>query len=157
MMSFLAQICIMILIMLFLIWVYIVPPPKSDHERVFKVSEMIKWLYKTVNDVCYKCNVSPIYTIQETLDITHTDKSTTNSVKGTIYLLIWDEKYGRTFNKNTLIYSALHEIAHILSPSTNHNPPFDAIESMLLNKAIELSYYDPNIPIELNYKTLDSR
>lgn len=124
--------------------------------RQSKVNETIRWLYQAINDICYQCNMSPIYEIKETSRITYTDKvSSSHNVKGTINLVIWDDKYGRIFNYNTLIYAMLHEITHILSPSIHHEPPFDSIESILLNKAIELSYYDPNIPMEPQYMTLD--
>jgi hypothetical protein len=124
--------------------------------RQQQVRETVQWLYQTVNDVCYRCNMAPIYEIIETTQITYTDKVTnTHNVKGTIYLVIWDDEHGRVFHHNTLIYATLHEIAHILSPSIHHEPPFDSIESILLNNASNLGYYDPSIPIESNYMTLD--
>ena len=100
--------------------------------------------------------MSPIYEIKETTHITYTDKITsTHNVKGTIYLVMWDTINNKLFDHNTLIYTVLHEISHILSPSIKHNPPFDTIESILLKKAIELHYYDPETPIDKNYLTLD--
>ena len=127
-----------------------------QQTRQRKVQETIQWLYQAVNDVCYRCNMSPIYDIVEANQITYTDKVTTpHNIKGTIYLVIWNEQHERVFNHNTLMYAMLHEIAHILSPSVHHEPPFDSIESILMNTAINLGYYDPSIPIEPNYMTLD--
>ena len=124
--------------------------------RQEKVNETIQWLYQSVNDICYHCNMSPVYEIIETSQITYTDKIISpHNIKGTIYLVVWNEAHGRVFNNNTLIYAILHEIAHILSPSIHHQPPFDSIESILLAKAIDLAYYDPNVPIESHYMTLD--
>jgi len=152
-------IIITILLLIGLIWVYVrLDDPYNQHEfiRQQKVNETIQWLYRSVNDICYNCNMSPIYEIKENFQITYTDKITApHNIKGTIYLVIWNEIYDRVFNHNTLIYAVLHEIAHILSPSIHHEPPFDSIESILLNKAVELSYYDPNIRMESNYITLD--
>lgn len=142
-----------------LMWIYLkFDTGYNQHEfmRRQKVNETIQWLYRSVNDICYNCNMSPIYEIKECFQITYIDKITSShNVKGIIYLVVWNETHGRVFDPNTLIYSVLHEIAHILSPSIDHEPPFDSIERILLNKAIELSYYDPNIPIEPNYLTLD--
>lgn len=141
---------VVILIVLILIYVHI--SPQTDHyenERQRQVGNTIQWLYKAVNDVCYRCNMSPIYKIVETNQITYTDKIV-NNTKGTINLVIWNERYDRTFNNNTLIYAMLHEIAHILSPTM----PFDSIESILINMATNLGYYDPTIPMEVNYTTL---
>lgn len=150
---------IIILLIIVLMWIYLrFDPPYNQYEfiRQQKVDETVQWLYRCVNDICYNCNMSPIYEIKENFQISYTDKITTpHNIKGTIYLVIWNETYGRVFNHNTLIYAVLHEIAHILSPSIHHEPPFDSIETILLNKAVELAYYDPNIPIESNYITLD--
>lgn len=127
-----------------------------EMQRQRKITDTIEWLYQAINDVCYRCNMSPLYNIVETTQITYTDKVTgAHNIKGTIFLVIWNEKHSRVFNHNTLIYAALHEIAHILSPSIHHQPPFDSIENILLNAAVELGYYDPNIPMETNYITLD--
>lgn len=155
-------ILIVILLIIGLIYVYIKFEPNlneiNHYESIRKrrVTEIIQWLYQAVNDVCYRCNMSPIYDIIETSHITYTDKIINpHNIKGTIYLVVWDEKHDRVFNHNTLIYAVLHEIAHILSPSTHHEPPFDSIETLLLNTAIDLGYYDPNISIESHYMTLD--
>lgn len=124
--------------------------------RKQKVNETIQWLYQAVNDVCYRCNMSPIYDITETEQITYTDKITSShNITGSIYLVVWDDTRGRVFTHNTLIYAMLHEITHILSPSIHHEPPFDSIETLLLDTAISLGYYDPSIPIESHYTTLD--
>jgi hypothetical protein len=145
--------------MIGLIWIYVrfdVPYNQEEFIRQQKVKETIQWLYRAVNDICYSCNMSPIYEIKETFQITYSEKITNiHNIKGTIYLVVWNEKYGRVFSRNTLLYAVLHEIAHILSPSVHHKEPFDSIETLLLNKAIELSYYDPNISMEPNYLTLD--
>ena len=150
---------IIVLILVILIWIYVRFDNKVDQYeniRQKQVNDTIKWLYQAINNVCYACNMSPIYDIKENHQITYTDKITSShNIKGIIYLVLWDDSPGRVFNNNTLIYASLHEIAHILSPSIHHEPPFDSIESILLNKAIDLQYYDPNIGIESHYLTLD--
>lgn len=142
-----------------LIWIYIYSNhyvDEMDQIKRKKINNTIEWLYRSVNDICYNCNLSPIYNIRETTQITYTDKIiSSHNIKGTIYFVIWDEINDKIFDNNTLLYAMLHEISHILSPSIHHEPPFDSIESLLLNKAIDLAYYDPNIPFESNYMTLD--
>ena len=158
-MDILVYIFIIVLILIGLTFAYIRFDPKLDHYdliRQQKVNETIQWLYQAVNNVCYHCNMTPIYNIVETSQISYTDKVThPHNIKGTIYLVVWNDKHSRVFNHNTLMYAMLHEITHILSPSIHHEPPFDSIESILINTAIDLGYYDPTIPIESNYMTLD--
>jgi len=150
---------IIVIIIIILVWIYERVNRGYNEEEMIrkqKVKETIKWLYKCVNDICYSCDMAPVYEIKESFQITYSEKNINrNNIKGMIYVVIWNDKYSRVFNRNTLIYAVLHEIAHILSPSIQHKDPFDAIEKVLLNKAIELSYYDPNIPMEENYLTLD--
>jgi hypothetical protein len=152
-------ILVIFLVLACLIWMYVKFNVESNSYELIRrqnVNDTIEWLYQIINDVCYHCNMSPIYDIVETSQITYTDKITkTHNIKGTIYLVVWDDKYGRVFNHNTLVYAVLHEISHILSPSIHHEPPFDSIESLLMNTAINLGYYDPSIPMESNYMTLD--
>lgn len=145
-----------VVILIVLIFIYVRIKPQTNHyenERQRQVNNTIQWLYKAVNDICYRCNMSPNYKIIETDQITYTDKII-NNTKGTINLVIWNERYDRTFNNNTLMYATLHEVAHILSPTIHHEPPFDSIESILINMATNLGYYDPTIPMEANYTTL---
>jgi len=152
-------IAVIVLLIIGLIWIYFRFDTQLDPYEIARqrrVNETIAWLYRSVNDVCYQCNMSPIYEIKQTSQITYTDKvSSSHNIKGSIYLVIWNDLNERIFDHNTLIYATLHEIAHILSPSIHHEPPFDSIEHILLQKAIDLTYYDPNIPIESNYMTLD--
>ncbi len=145
-----------ILILGVLIWVYIPfnKPPSYENIRQQKIKDTIQWLYQITNEICYHCHLSPIYDIVETTQITYSDKIP-NHTKGTIYLVMWNDKHSRIFNHNTLIYATLHELAHILSPSIHHEPPFDSIEKLLITTATNLGYYDPKISIESNYLTLD--
>lgn len=156
-MEYYVSILIIVIILLVLIAVYMKRAVNNNESiRREQVNETIQWLYRAINDVCYRCNMFPTYNIVETSQITYTDKVTNpHNIKGTIYLVVWDEKRCCTFCHNTLMYAMLHEIAHILSPSIHHEPPFDSIEAILINTAINLGYYDPTIPIEPNYMTLD--
>lgn len=148
-----------ILILIAIMWFYIridKSDKTSNYEtiRKQKVKDTIQWLYQITNEICYHCHMTPIYNIIETSQITYSDKIT-GQTKGAIYLVIWNDKHSRIFNHNTLIYATLHEIAHILSPSIRHEPPFDSIEKLLINTATNLGYYDPDIEIESNYVTLE--
>jgi hypothetical protein len=145
---------IVVVLIILLTWIYLGYATNSDKNyRSQKIKETVNWLYQTINDICYQCNMSPIYDIRETSQITYTEKTTqAHSIKGIIYLVIWDAENNKVFNKNTLLYAMIHEITHILSPSIHHQPP---IESLLLTTATNLGYYDRNIPMESHYITLD--
>lgn len=127
---------------------------QRDIDRRAQIASTIRWLYRSVNDICRQCGMEPQYEILDTAQITYTDKIE-KSHTGVIHLAIWDDRNGAPFSANTLMYSVLHELAHILSPSRGHAPPFDAIETLLLTTATEMGYYDPRVPIDAGYITLD--
>lgn len=66
-----------------------------------------------------------------------------NRVSGTTFTL--DKKYIflclNTKNKNTLMYVAIHELAHIISKSYGHNNEFISNFQSLIKKAIDLGIY----------------
>ncbi len=47
---------------------------------------------------------------------------------------------GERYNRDTLLYVLLHEIAHILSPDEHHTKDFYRVEKRLHSTAIELGY-----------------
>ena len=100
-----------------------------------KTSETLSDLYQIINDICYQCNRSINYEIVETDIATYVVQEN----KTVIYLLLCDHEHERMFKYNTLIYAILYNY-----------------DDALLNKAIELKYYDPKIQIESNYILLNS-
>lgn len=141
------EVYIVFMIILILIYVYI-----REFHRLNQVHTMISWLYNISTLICEACHVHPEYQIRESQYLTFIDKSHHISM---INLVLWNPLTNRLFDNNTLVYAIIHEITHILSPSSNHEPPFDALEVLLLNKAVELGYYDAQRSIDNNYMTLD--
>lgn len=136
---------IIIIILIILVWIYV---DTEENRRIKRIRKTIDRLYQITNTICRSCNMSPIYEIKESFTDTYTDKITTlYNTKGTINLVIWDEVHNDIVDTQILIYSVLHEVAHILSPGKNHRDPFNSIESQLLEKATELGYYDPNFKL----------
>lgn len=79
------------------------------------------------------------------LDIREASSSYTED-KTIIYLCLRDEK-GQFYPINTLIYVALHEIAHLLNKEDyGHTAAFHRIFDDLLCKAAAKGVYDPNKP-----------
>jgi hypothetical protein len=59
--------------------------------------------------------------------------------KQKIYMVI-EKPNGERYNRDTLLFVLLHEIAHILSPDEHHTQEFHKIEKRLHSSAIELGY-----------------
>lgn len=77
------------------------------------------------------------------------DKSYTIN-KEKVYICTKDHN-NEYYEDNMLIYVLLHEMAHVLNDTIGHTPEFFEKFDELKTKAIELSIYDPTIPIDPNY------
>lgn len=71
--------------------------------------------------------------------------------KEVITLCLADPKTGKYYSMNTLIYVALHEVAHTETKSQGHGEEFKTKFAALLRKGAELGIYDPRIPIPESY------
>tara|TARA_B100000674_G_C37064932_1_gene568972 strand:+ start:47 stop:490 length:444 start_codon:yes stop_codon:yes gene_type:complete len=85
-----------------------------------------------------------------TIDMTEAGKSYTVNKKH-MHLCLRNEKK-EYFNKNHLIYVAIHELAHVVCPSIGHTQEFWDYFDKLLNKAIAMGIYNPSIPIVADYQ-----
>ena len=90
------------------------------------------------------------------LDIRESDSSYTED-KTIIYLCLKDEN-GQFYPSNTLIYVALHEIAHMLNREDyGHTPAFHKVFDKLLCDAAKKGVYDPDKPHASWYCGVDIR
>ena len=92
-------------------------------------------------------NVHPIV---KTLKLYKGDKSYTLN-KEKIFLCLKDDN-DKYYSLNMLIYVSLHEIAHVLSPTTGHDHSFYEEFEKLLTKAKNLGIYTDQIPQVKNYR-----
>ena len=74
--------------------------------------------------------------------------------KRTIYLCVFDAD-GNIYDTNTLVYVALHEIAHMMSGlkavGDEHDDEFTRIFYILLERAEQIGIYDPDKKIPVDY------
>ncbi len=71
--------------------------------------------------------------------------------KAIITLCIKNPETGRYYDMNTIMYVALHELAHIVSKTHGHNDEFKRNFSTLLRQAARKDIYDPRRPIPTTY------
>jgi hypothetical protein len=84
--------------------------------------------------------------------VEHDESFTIN--KKVIHLCTKDPQTGKYYNKNTLLYVVLHELAHVLCCDIGHTDKFVIINSALLEHAIKHGFYDPTQPFVKNYCSL---
>lgn len=71
--------------------------------------------------------------------------------KAVITMCLKDPDTGKYYDINTLMYVALHELAHVVTTSQGHGDEFKRNFAILLNQAAKEGIYDPNIPIPPTY------
>lgn len=71
--------------------------------------------------------------------------------KEIITLCLKDPDSGKEYDINTIMYVAIHELAHVVSKSQGHGEEFRKNFSDLLRKGSILGIYDPAKPIPVNY------
>jgi hypothetical protein len=72
--------------------------------------------------------------------------------KKEVYMCVHDPT-GGYYNDDTLMYIALHELAHALIPedTSKHPPKFDALFNQLKDRAAYLKLYNPETPFPNEY------
>ncbi|AHL67587.1 metallopeptidase [Chloriridovirus anopheles1] len=71
--------------------------------------------------------------------------------KKVIHLCTKDPGSGKYYDKNTLMFVVLHELAHVLCNDVGHTDNFSKINQALLDHAIKHKFYDPTKPFIKNY------
>jgi hypothetical protein len=75
--------------------------------------------------------------------------------KKVIHLCTKDPQNGKYYDKNTLMFVVLHELAHVLCNDIGHTDNFAIINHALLTHAVKHGFYDPSQPFIKNYCSLD--
>lgn len=84
-------------------------------------------------------------------DIREHNKESYTKRKARIYICMRDPQSKELYNNNILVYVALHECAHVLTPGTGHDENFNKTFSHLLSKAESVGIYDSSIPFPRSY------
>jgi hypothetical protein len=75
--------------------------------------------------------------------------------KKVIHLCTKNPKNGHYYDKNTLMFVVLHELAHVLCNDVGHTETFSVINQSLLDHAVKCGFYDPSKPFVKNYCSLN--
>ena len=75
--------------------------------------------------------------------------------KKIIHLCTKNPRNGQYYDKNTLMFVVLHELAHVLCNDIGHTETFTIINSALLEHAFKCGFYDPSKPFVKNYCSLE--
>lgn len=74
-----------------------------------------------------------------------------------IIVLCLRDKDGKLYDRNTIIYVAIHEFAHLIQEKydPDHGPEYQRIFDTLLTRAANLGIYNPHKPLSPHYCSID--
>ena len=135
----------------------------SEPNRTRKKKSILENIYGDLVQMFYFLNpgkfVGPLEPLNN-LDILNNlvmveDKESYTINKKVIHLCTKDPKNGKYYDKNTLMFVVLHELAHVLCNDVGHTDNFSIINQALLNHAYKHGFYDPSKPFVKNYCSLE--
>lgn len=125
---------IIIIIVIFFMLTRFIEEFKKEDPMLYKIRNKIRPLHPDMVDHIILLEDTKSYTIN----------------KKKVYLCLKDEN-GDYYEDNMLMFVAIHELAHVLCDEIGHTDKFQNIFQDLLNKAADLSIYDPSVAPVQNY------
>ena len=130
---------IVAVIVVVLVVAYSMSHPKGDDTAKTPMLQKVRECFSKINS---KFGTIPLFV---------GDSSYTEN-KEAITLCLHDPQSGEPYDLNTIMYVALHELAHVITRNEHgHGTKFKANFTALLKKAAALGLYDPSKPIPANY------
>jgi len=123
-----------ILIIMYFILNHVIERFKQDDPKLFELRTKLRQLHPEVVDQLILLEDQKSYTIN----------------KKKVYLCLRDEN-GDYYHDNMLTFVALHELAHVMCDEIGHTAKFQSIFQQLLDKATDMSIYDPRVAPITNY------
>ena len=117
------------------IWYVFFKKDDVDHEKEL---QLVRQNFMLLNDSYGKI---PLYE----------GNSSYTENKKTITLCIRDPQTKQYYDRNTIMYVALHELAHTVSKKHGHGDEFKENFTKILKDAQLRGIYDPHRPIPQNY------
>lgn len=140
-----------ILLLIFILWLVSQGVYRKDRRntRIDRVEEKIAEIIAILDEICYRSNIDPSYSIE--VSDTHTYVEN----KYAIHLVVWNQEKNCLYDDQTLISAAIHELTHILCPGRDHSPLFNSMEEHFQDLAIEIGVFDPEKDPDSTYPCLD--
>jgi len=112
--------------------------PREDDAKREPVLQMVRNNFKKINP---KFSNIPLFS----------GKGAYTDNKSEITLCLADPNTQREYDSNTIMYVALHELAHVISEGIGHGEEFRQNFSKLLLEGEKLGFYNPAKPMTTTY------
>jgi len=112
--------------------------PKPDHTKREPLLQAVRSNFAKLNPKFAKI---PLYA----------GKGAYTDNKEKITLCLTDPVTNQPYDANTIMYVALHELAHVISHGVGHGKEFMENFERLRQRASVLGFFDPSVPITKTY------
>ena len=112
--------------------------PREDDAKKEPILGHVRKNFKKINP---KFEPIPLYS----------GKGAYTDNKSEITLCLADPSTNKEYDSNTIMYVALHELAHVISKDIGHGEEFRQNFSKLLLEGEKLGFYDPSKPMTTTY------
>jgi len=132
-----APIILLVVIGFFILVVYVVKP-RSYYSHSHPILDKVRSNFSMLNPEFSK------------IPLQKGDSAFTEN-KSMITLCLADPQTNNYYDMNTIMYVALHELAHVISKTHGHNDEFKDNFAKLLREASNVGIYDPSRSIPMTY------
>jgi len=112
-------------------------------------SDLLQLFHTNYRFTGYLEPLNNINILKELVMVEDSESYTIN--KRVIHLCTRDPRNGKMYDKNTLMFVVLHELAHVLCSEIGHTTNFLNINTALIQYAVSRGFYDPTKPFIKNY------
>lgn len=119
-----SEVVIVFVLLLIVLWMYFITNTITQDQEI--VDRLIHDLKKILEPIQPNIVFSLV-----------SDSKTYTSNKRVIHILIVDPKTSKTYNYNTLLYVAIHELTHVMCPEEGHTDLYYKYNKLLVDQAIK--------------------
>ena len=121
---------------------------------LYDIVESVKPIFNQHKTFCGPLDMMNDRNVFNEITIKTSSKSYTVN-KHTVYICVVDPSTNKYYDKNTVVYVLIHELAHVLCDEVGHTDKYRDIFNGLISEATSLGIYDPTAVFDPTYPSVN--
>lgn len=121
---------------------------------LYEIVESVKPIFNQHKTFCGPLDMLNERNVFKEITIKTSSKSYTVNKK-VVYVCLVDSTTNKYYDKNTVIYVLIHELAHVLCDEVGHTDKYREIFDDLIYEATTLGIYDPTTEFDPTYPSVN--